>query len=330
MTTFPIVIGCRRSGISLLKVMCASHPDVAVVPDASFAIRLAPRFTNRSDTTTTSFDARAFLDAAYADRTLATWLVARADAEASFQLDAPDTYSDAVQRLYQLWTDSQHKTRFVEASPDSIDHLSSLTQMFPDAKVIHLVRDGRHVAASLLELGLVSRLEDGAMHWRRQVSNARRILLSQPTGRHYELRYEDLVSAPEPTLQAMCRAIGLPYHPDMLDYRPLASQTVHRASKPHHHRFLAHPLRVGLRDWQRDLPTEAVERFEALAGGLLRELGYELQRPRPRVRAQLSARTHRRGWRRRLRARRSDAWSAGRDDHGLVLSPSPGRRPPAR
>jgi hypothetical protein len=41
------------------------------------------------------------------------------------------------------------------------------------------------------------------------------------------------------------------------------------------------PITPGLRDWRSQMPTEAVERFEAAAGDLLDELGYPRAVPDP-------------------------------------------------
>lgn len=320
MAPFPIIVGCRRSGVSLLKVMCASHPRVAVLPDASFITDLAPTWAAASP-----FDHERFVDQLYRDGHLTDWQLPRIAVEDLFRADPPTNYPAAVRQILTIWTGLQYRDRYVDGTSGTIDHLPVLTQLFPEAKVIHVVRDGRHVGASMLELGLVDRLEDAAMFWHRQVAGTRRTLLSLPTGRHYEVRYEDLVSAPVSTLEAICRAVDLDYHEDMLDYQPLARRVVHAAPRPHEHRYLAHPLRSGLRNWQRDLPLEAVDRFDALAGDLLRELGYELRRPRPPVPTRLRAHAHRRGWRRRLRSQQPAPSSAGRGDHGLVHGPSRGK-----
>jgi hypothetical protein len=324
MATFPIIVGCRRSGVSLLKVMFASHPQVAVLPDTSFIASLISLHT-----ATSTFDPDTFVDQLYREGHLADWQLPRIAVEDLFRADPPTNYPAAVRQILSIWTGLQYSERYVDGTHGSIDHLPVLTQLFPEAKVVHVVRDGRHVGASMLELGLVDRLEDAAMLWRRQVEETRRTLLSLPTGRHYEVRYEDLVSAPVSTLQAVCHAVDLEFHEDMLDYQPLARRAVHAAPRPHEHRYLAHPVRNGLRDWQRDLPGEAVDRFDSQAGGLLRELGYGVRRPRLPVPTRLAAHAHRRGWRRRLRTRQPEPSSGGRGDHGLAHAPSRGRRPQA-
>jgi len=82
---------------------------------------------------------------------------------------------------------------------------------------------------------------------------------------------------PEPTLRKMCAAIGLPFHPAMLNHQRAAA-TVARTEPPaNRNRYLGRPVMPRLRDWRRDLPSAAVDRFEVVAADALVELGYELR-----------------------------------------------------
>lgn len=299
-STFPLAIGCRRSGLGLLRAMCGSHPLLAVVPQAPF-IRSAPP-EGSAWSPTLPFDPERFIEEAYTSDDLRLWRLPRAQVELSFSEDSPATYADATRRIYRLWAEREHKSRYMDATPGAINHVETLIRLFPEGMIVHVVRDGRNVAASLQERGLVSRLEDGIIYWQRQVRAARQQLLRFPTGRHYELHYEELVRSPETTLQKMCDAIDLPFDQAMLDYRQTATEIVRRSSQPHHHRNLAHPLLPELRDWRRDLPPQAIDRLDALAGGLLIELGYELRRPRRKPATHIAAHLRGRGWQRRIQS----------------------------
>lgn len=294
---FPFLVGCPRSGTSLVRVMFASHPDVALVPDSRFVADLLPVF--RRPTEPAPFDAARFVDAIYANEAFRRWQLPRSAVELSFHGDPPTSYAVAARRIYQLWTRRQGKARYLDATMGNIDRVAALTMLFPESRVVHVVRDGRDVAASLLENGWVDRMEDAASYWRETVGSARRTLAHLPAGRCYELRYEDLVRSPEPVLRAACDAIELPFDPAMLEYRRNATAVVRASSQPHRHHFLVHPLMRGLRDWRRDLPSAAVDRFEAVAADVLDELGYELGSETGR-RARFAARHRARGWQRRV------------------------------
>ena len=267
---FPFVVGCRRSGTTLLRAILGAHPQVAVPPESRFLMALVPDGTR-------PFEPARLLDALYNHDYFARWQLRRPAVEASFRDDPPGTYSEAIRRLYGLWAGGQGKARYADKTPDHVLRVGTLTALFPDSRVVHVVRDGRDVAASFLELRWVDSIERAALHWRHRVLRARQAAAVLPKSRYHEVRYEDLVSRPEPTLRALCAAIDLPFDPAMLRHEKSAAAALRTEAHPHHNRYVTRPLRPGLRDWRRDVPVPAVERFEALAGDALAELGYELR-----------------------------------------------------
>lgn len=298
MVPFPFIVGCPRSGAGLVRVMFASHPDVVVAPDSPFVVELL--VASRRASNPAAFDPAWFVDAVYAAEDFRRWQLPRSTVEISFRENPPVSYGDAVRRVYQLLARRRGRSRYMDATPGNINHVSALSMLFPDSRIVHVIRDGRDVAASLLELGWADRMEDAARYWRDQVGSARRVLRQLPAGRHHELRYEDLVLSPEQTLREVCDAIELPFNPAMLEYRRTANSVIRASPRPHQHRYLNHPLMRGLRDWQRDLPPRAVDRFDALAGDLLTELGYDLRSETVPWRARAGARSRSVRWRRRI------------------------------
>lgn len=267
---FPFVVGCRRSGTTLVRAILASHSEVAVAPESRFLTALVPEVSQR-------FDAVRMLDALYEHESFARWQLRRPLVERSFRDDPCTTYGDAVRRLYALWAQRQGKARGADKTPDHVLRIPLLAALLPEARIVHVVRDGRDVAASLLELGWVESIERAALHWRHRVLEGRLAAGSLPSVRYHELRYEDLVERPEPTVRALCAAVGLSFEPGMLTYQKAAAEALRTEPFPHHNRFVTRPLRPGLRDWRRDLPPQALYRFEALASDALAELGYEVR-----------------------------------------------------
>jgi hypothetical protein len=294
---FPFVVGARRSGVSLVQAIFDSHPSMAVPPECDFVVALAPDGR-------LPFGLRRFLDTLYADERFRRWRLPRAEVELSFTADPPQTYADAVRRVYMLWADRRGKPRYADKNPDHVLRIAALDALFPEARIIHVIRDGRDVAASCLELGWASTIEQAALHWRRHVQQGRLAGRLLPSIRYHELRYEDLVTDQEATVRRLSQAVELPFHPAMLDHRRSAAQVARPAPYPQYNRYVTRRLLPGLRDWRRDLPPEAVGRFELLAGGLLVELGYELQRTRLPRGVRLQTRARQVGWlSRRLRTR---------------------------
>jgi len=274
----------------LVRAMCESHPLLTVPPETDFPLVLAP--VER----TPAFDPRRFVDALHADAGFGRWRLPRAAVELSFTARPPANHADAVRRVYTLWAEHQGKRRYVDRNPDNVLRLGALTALFPESRVVHVVRDGRDVAASWLELGWADSMEQAALHWRHRVRQGRQALRLVGERRYHELRYEDLVRDPEATLRRLCTVIEVPFDPAMLDHRRAASVAVRREARPHQHRAVTQPLQPKLRDWRRDIPGAAVARFELAAGDLLTELDYDLADAKPGVATRLSVNRRRLSW----------------------------------
>jgi hypothetical protein len=220
------------------------------------------------------------------------------------------TYSDLVARLYDTFGSSRGKPLAGEKTPRYVRYLPLLHSLFPRARVVQLLRDGRDVALSTLEwarpdrgpgrfrLWLDNPLAVCALSWRWHVTTGLRDgeLLG---GLYSEVRYEDLVRDPEPALRGLADALALPFADEMLDFH--RGRTRSEPGLSAKDAWL--PPTPGLRDWRTQLAPDELELFDALAGDVLDLLGYE--RGAEDVSAETEARaTHyRQAWENELRER---------------------------
>jgi hypothetical protein len=193
------------------------------------------------------------------------------------------TYAEFVSNLYSAYARLHGKPLAGEKTPDYVRYLPLLHGLFPEARIIHLIRDGRNVALSTLEW---ARHDKGpgrfqlwhedpvgvcALWWRWQVTSGRRDGTLLGSDRYYEVRYEDLVHQPERVLQDLSSFLGLPFAAQMLKFYEGKTRTKPGISA----KKAWLPPTPGLREWQTQMAARDVELFEALAGDLLNELGYE-------------------------------------------------------
>jgi hypothetical protein len=147
---------------------------------------------------------------------------------------------------------------------------------FPEGRFIHLVRDGRDVALAFMDAdfgpGSAARL---ALHWRLRVERGRKAGTQLGPERYLEVRYEDLVAHPEPSLREICAFIELDYDDAMLGYQQRVEKIVQFDPEPWNHGNLAKPPTIGLRDWRTQMSKRDLARFEILAGPALKQFGYE-------------------------------------------------------
>jgi len=278
-----IVLGVSRSGTTLLKQMLDRHPNLAIPTESYFLPQLWDRHGERPER-------EAFL--ADLDRLarIRDWGVTRSDVER--RLPAGAAFAEAIAAIYRAYAEARGKSRFGDKTPSYMQRLEVLERAFPDGRYLHLVRDGRDAALSFLALTRKPRFNPArprslapfAAQWRREIEGARRFGRERVPGRYRELRYEDLVADPEATVRDACEFLALEFDPAMLTY--------HRAPDAgtlRDHPRLAEPPTPGLRSWRDQMPPRQVEAFEAIAGDLLSEFGYERAYPRPSAPARVRA-----------------------------------------
>lgn len=251
------VIGVGRSGTTLLRVMLDEHSRLAIPGEAPWV---------------TSVDPSAGVRGILAHPRFGEWELDPAAVMAAVERHQPETWPDLIDTLFCAVAARRSKPRWGDKTPSHIDHLAKLARWFPDAAFVHIIRDGRAVAASLAEQPWGPRnAMAGAFYWRHAVSRARRI--GRRLGhRYHEVRLEDLVADPEQALGAICTFLGEDYEPAMLEYpRTVRAKggILERA-----HRHLADPPTAGLRDPHAGLRPVESRAVEAVCRPLLRDLGY--------------------------------------------------------
>jgi len=194
------------------------------------------------------------------------------------------TYPGFVSALYDQLGSMHGKPLAGEKTPDYIRHLPLLHSMFPWAKTIHIVRDGRDVALSAL--GWAGKKKRGpsrwplwdeepvavcALWWRDFVCAGDRNGPALGRERYRDVRYEDLVHRPEETLRELASFLKLSFAPEMLSYNEGKLRPNPKLSAKS--QWL--PPTPGLRDWRSEMLPRDVQLFEALAGDVLVAHGYE-------------------------------------------------------
>jgi hypothetical protein len=275
---FPFIVARGRSGTTLLRAMLDSHRDVAVPPESHFVVPMLVRrrqLEHRGYLSTDAF--LADLATRYGFR---RWELSMGEVEAQLRRVGPIDVPQGIRELFRLYAAQRGKSRYAEKTPINVLHIDLLATAFPEAKFIHLIRDGRDVALSYLDTDFgVDTLADAAIYWRRFVRAGRRGGRMAGLDRYREVRYEELVARPETVLRSLCDFLELAFDERMLRYHGRAEAMLQNTSHRDHHSRIALPPTQGLRDWRRDMDMGSVEFFEALAGDLLDELGYERATP---------------------------------------------------
>jgi hypothetical protein len=283
----------------MLRVILDRSPGIAIPDETFFVPQLAHRHSGPVVPAELVDDLRRL-------PRLAAWDVPADDFAA--RLRPGMSTGEALDAVFSAYAAKHGKPRWGDKTPMYMRHLSLVERLFPDAQYVHLIRDGRDAALAFLDMpeGVVTRTwahprspAGFACEWKTEVAGARDLGRRVGPSRYLEVRYEDLVADTAGVVRAICDFAGLPFEPGMLDY----AGAVDVSAKPHHQRLREPPTR-GVRDWRTQMSRDDVRRFEAIAGDLLAELGYELLDP---ASAHVGARSARaRSWYRS----RMTAWNA--------------------
>jgi hypothetical protein len=169
--------------------------------------------------------------------------------------------------------------------------LPELAKWFPEARFVHVIRDGRNVALSYLERPWgPSSIGEAALYWRSRVGRGRAAGKALGPERYLEVRYEDVVTDPEAEVRQICEFLSLPWRPEMLSYHKAAEEFIAQSHQPEAFSALVLPPTSGLRKWSTEMADRDVALFEAIAGGLLEDLGYERRHTTCPQRVRLAAR----------------------------------------
>jgi len=269
---FVFIVGCGRSGTTMLRSMFDSHPDIAIPGESGFIWQRRARFEGPG-----GFDAHRFVDYMLQHRRFRRWGLEPSTVKEGLLEPDADDYAEALRRLYRLFADSRGVERYGDKTPGHVLRIPELADLFGEARIIHLIRDGRNVALSYMDIKEwgPSRVAEAALHWRRRVEQGRKDGEVLGPERYQEVTYEALVDDPETELRRLASFVGLAFHDSMLHYFERAPEVLTTELHPHRHQGLFKPPTKGLRDWRSKMDEGDIGCFEAVAGDTLSAFGYE-------------------------------------------------------
>jgi hypothetical protein len=191
--------------------------------------------------------------------------------ETNGELDRPQVLLQ-IADAYRKNLGMEPKEVWVDHTPHNIRHCQLLAAQFPSSKFIHVIRDGRAVAASVIPLDWgPNSIVDAAHFWIEQTAYG--LAAEQVFGpsRLLRVRFEDLVTEPERWMRAICEFAELPFEPATLDGTGFQTPSYTR----HQHAMIGKrpdPSRIWA--WRERFSKRDHEIFESICEDFLEYLGY--------------------------------------------------------
>jgi Sulfotransferase family len=279
----PFVVGVARSGTTLLRMMLDAHPELAIPPETHFAAPVIAAFEGGGG------GRDAAVRAMVGNRHWPDFGIPAENFTRAAEAAKPTAAGPLLRLFYETYAARVGKPRWGDKTPPYLDRMTSIQAVLPEAHFIHVIRDGRDVALSVIPLWFgPDDVAEAARHWSSRIEAAR--LQAGELEGYVEVRYEDLVGDCAATLERVCGEIGLSWDPAMLEYHRRAGErltevardlrwhegrTIAAATRSDIYRSAAEPPRGDrIGRWRREMSPADRSAFERIAGDLLGELGY--------------------------------------------------------
>jgi hypothetical protein len=238
------LVGAERSGTTLLRLMISHHPLISFDSESEYLVDAMP---------STGLPTRdAFVQNLKEDRGF----------EYKKRIIRPDL--DVVALANDVVAQKAGDRKVAVYGATVHRHFDKLLRIWPNARFIHLVRDGRDVAESTIPMGWSGNMYTGIGRWLEAEELWAKMAEHLPADRHLTLTYEALVTDPVAELTRICRFVGLAYDPAMLSYDESSTY-----SKPN---------TSSIAKWK-SLSRSKVAPAESRAAAWLIKHGYELSGP---------------------------------------------------
>jgi hypothetical protein len=268
------IVGIGRSGTTLIRQMINSHSKIAIPYESHFITKYIKSISTYGDLNDDSNLTKLLSDITSED-ILNDW---------DFKLTVDEFFEKIEERnlssIFNVFFScyAQHHGKCIWGDKsDYLDRMFEIKQLFPDAKFIHIIRDGRDVANSVMKMTWGPSSIGSAANWW-----AEGVRLGYSMGRmldnnHYiEVRYEDLVLEAQPTLQKLCDFIGVDYEEKMLDFYKDSKKHIPQRLLNQHYNADIPPNTQRVFSWKNELSKLDNDVFQSIAGDVLSEFDYSI------------------------------------------------------
>lgn len=279
------VVGCPRSGTTMLALMIHAHPRLAMPPETRFLVSTW-RKRRRFGDLQTDAQRQALVEMITRKGSKVRDLGLKPAEAQHLILDAPPTLGSAFGVIFREFANKHGKARWGDKRPAYHLEVDVLLRLFPDAQIVHIIRDGRANVASLKRMGWWPHDSIGSMAaWSVSEYCMRRNQRRLPADTFHVVRYESLVADPRTVLGRLCDFLEEDFDEAMLEPHRVTGVVPERK---HWHENLKSSVNTSkVESWRTGLEPWELGLMETVLRRKLKRNGYQIsgagKRPTPKL-----------------------------------------------
>lgn len=265
---FLFIIGSPRSGTTWLQLMIGAHSQVSTAAELRIFNAYLHRWIRAWEEESNNIQ----------KGTIFQGLPMLISAEELY-----DFLKSFLEFIYgRVLATNPEATHILDKHPGYTLHTEMINKFFPQARFIHIIRDGRDVAVSMVEahnkMGFgTGTIYESSIEWKRHIQMGRRA--RKYGSRYLELRYEDLLMDCVSTLETVFRFCGLPYNKSVIseivsDHEFERIKQERKTAVPNVNAPRGFYRKGKAGSWREEFSPMQRYIFNRLAGDLLTDLGY--------------------------------------------------------
>jgi len=284
------IIGSPRSGTTLLRLMLTCHREISIPPESGYILWLKDKYRYWSDKSNNKENVDSFLSDLFRAKKFDTYKMNRSVLEAEIYKYKPSNYAELIAVINICFANQLDKkiSAWGDKNNYYLNHIDEIRDLFPSAKFIHIVRDGRDVACSYREVmdscsgkrfapDLPIAIGDIANSWQDGVIKIHSQLQRKEFS-SFCIRYEDLVDDPAGQLTSLCEYIGFEFDSNMINFwKDNRDSSLEPKETMYWKKKTINPIdNTSVGRYRLMLTDDEINEFNFIAGNALNLFGYKI------------------------------------------------------
>jgi len=271
------IVGCARSGTTLLRSILSSHPNISIPRETSFFQYLDDFLDKNKIENLNKEDVLNFWTIYSSTRRFTYQGLKKEKIEDILNKKDQITFKYILDTLMRVYLESVNKNRWGEKTPGHEYHLQRILNWYPDAKIIFLIRDPRAVASSFKNVPWGSNfIRIPIKLWNRSIDCWEKYYSDS---RVMTVKYEDLVSNVIESTKSICEFIKEDFTDDMIANRMsfIPSKVENSWTNEYEKQVSQEVTNDSINKWEKTLSKFEISIIEILNYRAFNKLGYKKQ-----------------------------------------------------